>query len=236
VLRLRGTQRPLAIGHRGAPSLAAENTAASFRAAVELGVDLVEFDVLQRNGSLVVAHSLHELPDPLQTLDEALDLLGGSGCGLHVDVKGVGFEREIVDALRRRGLEERALVSTTRPPSLRAFAELAPQLQRALSYPEDRYGVTRSPLLHPAIRGGLQLLRRVLPARIARMLAGAGASIASLEQSVVTRAVVQRCHAVGIPVIVWTVDDPQRVRGLAELGVDAIVSNDPGMLVATLSA
>ena len=56
--------RPLRIGHRGAATLAPENTLRSFRAAVETGVDLVEFDVLAlRSGELVIAHSndLHEV-------------------------------------------------------------------------------------------------------------------------------------------------------------------------------
>ena len=56
--------RPLRIGHRGAATLAPENTLRSFRVAVETGVDLIEFDVLAlRSGELVIAHSndLHEV-------------------------------------------------------------------------------------------------------------------------------------------------------------------------------
>jgi glycerophosphoryl diester phosphodiesterase len=52
--------RPLAIGHRGAPRLAPENTLASLQAAVAAGVDVVEFDVLERGGELVLAHSVRE--------------------------------------------------------------------------------------------------------------------------------------------------------------------------------
>ena len=48
--------RPLRIGHRGAAMLAPENTLASFRAAVEAGVDLIEFDVIRHGSRLVVAH------------------------------------------------------------------------------------------------------------------------------------------------------------------------------------
>ena len=56
--------RPLRIGHRGAPALAPENTLRSFRAAVEVGVDLVEFDVIALDdGELVVAHSAMEFVD-----------------------------------------------------------------------------------------------------------------------------------------------------------------------------
>ena len=56
--------RPLCIGHRGAAALAPENTLRSFRAGVEAGADIIEFDVLGLgSGELVVAHSydLHEV-------------------------------------------------------------------------------------------------------------------------------------------------------------------------------
>ena len=50
-------QRALLIGHRGAPSLAPENTIASFRAALDAGCDAVELDVHQsHDGALIVMH------------------------------------------------------------------------------------------------------------------------------------------------------------------------------------
>ena len=49
--------RPATVGHRGARSLAPENTLASFRKAIELGVDAVECDVhLTRDGHPVIFH------------------------------------------------------------------------------------------------------------------------------------------------------------------------------------
>jgi glycerophosphoryl diester phosphodiesterase len=45
-------------------------------------------------------------------------------------------------------------------------------------------------------------------------------------------------HRLGAPVLAWTVNDPPAVRRLAVLGVDAIVSDDPGMareVLATLN-
>lgn len=227
--------RPLAIGHRGAAAVAPENTLASFEAAVAAGVDAIEFDVIEHRGELVLGHSLRELPEGLPTFAAALEWFAGQACGLHVDVKGVGFEQRIVEGLERHGLAGRAFVSTSRPPSARRFAELAPELPRALTYPEDRLGITRTPLAGPLVAASLSALRRALPARIVGLLRRADATVASLNDSVLTRQVVERCQAIGIPVVAWTIDDPERARQLVVLGVDAIVSNDPRMLVATLS-
>ena len=64
--------RPLRIGHRGAALLAPENTLASFRAAAETGVDLIEFDVIRHGGQLVVAHDSEDVGPETPSLDDAL--------------------------------------------------------------------------------------------------------------------------------------------------------------------
>ncbi len=49
----------LAVGHRGTVRFAPENTAAAFRKAVELGVDLIEMDVREtRDGHLIIMHDV----------------------------------------------------------------------------------------------------------------------------------------------------------------------------------
>ncbi len=53
----RKPNRPLCIGHRGASALAPENTLASLVRAVQIGVDMIEFDVrLTRDGIPVLFH------------------------------------------------------------------------------------------------------------------------------------------------------------------------------------
>jgi glycerophosphoryl diester phosphodiesterase len=153
---------------------------------------------------------------------------------VHIDVKTIGPEREIVDALRRHELLERALVSTFELPSLHRFAELAPELARALSYPRDRFGVSRGRALAPLRAAGAGAFRRALPRRIAGLLARAQATVASLHHAVVSSAVVERCHALGVPVIAWTVDSPVLLARMEAAGVDAVVSNDPRIFRATL--
>jgi glycerophosphoryl diester phosphodiesterase len=48
-----------------------------------------------------------------------------------------------------------------------------------------------------------------------------------LHFSVATRSVITRCHAQGVPVLVWTVDDRAQVPRLDALGVDGVITNDP---------
>jgi len=236
VLVLRGDGRCLRIGHRGAAAVAPENTLPGLQAAVDAGVDVVELDVVTLDGRLVLGHSVRELREQPATFDEALAALAKADVGVHVDVKVKGDEDAIAEAILRHGVADRAYVSAFWPATLRRFAEVAPELPRALSYPEDRVGVSRRRALGPLTVVGAAALRGVLPRRIVGMLANACATLASLHHAVVSPATVERCHAAGFPVLVWTVDDPVLIRHLDALGVDAIVSNDPKMLGATLAA
>ena len=54
----------------------------------------------------------------------------------------------------------------------------------------------------------------------------------SPHYSVVTHANVAWCHAMGIKVVPWTVDDPAEIHRMAECRVDAVISNYPDRLIA----
>jgi glycerophosphoryl diester phosphodiesterase len=38
---------------------------------------------------------------------------------------------------------------------------------------------------------------------------------------------VERCHSLGAPVLVWTVDEHAWVPRLQAMGVDGVITNDP---------
>ncbi len=227
---LRGERDLVRVGHRGAAALAGENSLAAVEAAAAAGVDAVELDVLRRpDGVLVLAHG-PELPPHAPPLDDALALVARLGLAVQIDVKLPGLEAGVVAALRRHDLFERSFVSSFSLPALLGFAAAAPELPRSFTYPEDRLGVSERRLLRPLLVPGLAVLRTLVPRRLPGWLRAAGASAATLNAGVVSRAAVDVCHALGAAVYVWTVNDPALVRTLLETGLDGIISDDPRIL------
>jgi glycerophosphoryl diester phosphodiesterase len=230
-LRRGGDDRPLVIGHRGAAAVAPENTLAALEAGVAAGADLIEFDI---SPGLQLAHSHDERPAEGLHLDDALALLAATSVGLHLDVKLPGYESDVVEAVRRHGLSERALVSTAFAVSSRRVAALAPGLPVAIGYPRDRLNASRLPWPQPVQRAGAAALRSAMPARVPVLLRWARANTLSLHHTLCSSAAVATAHRLGAPVLAWTVNHPDGVRRVTSAGVDGIVSDDPEMALATL--
>jgi len=225
--------RPLVIGHRGAASVAPENTLASLEAAVAAGVDLVEFDIVR---GLRLAHSRREAQRDALDLDDALGFLSAHGAGVHLDLKEAGLEEGVVAAVGRHALTGRALVSTALAGVSRRLAEVAPELPRAIGYPRDRVGVARIQWPPKLIAAGAAALRAAMPLRIAPLVRLARADVLALHHTLVSRGAVDRAHALGVPLLAWTVNEPDLVVRLASIGVDGIVTDDPVQTLATLNA
>jgi glycerophosphoryl diester phosphodiesterase len=220
--------RMLRIGHRGAAALAPENTIESLRLAVELGCDLVEFDVHDLDGTLVVVHDRPEAgATGLPTLDEALGFLAETAAGVHLDLKARGAGSAVADALRRHGLVERTLVSSFRSDTLREFGAVEEGVRLGLTYPGDPTGLAHQPWVRPLVRATLAALKTSLPRRLPHLLSRVGASAAVLNVGVVSEEAVSSCHALGLPVLVWTIDDPRRLPRLEAMGADGVITNDP---------
>jgi glycerophosphoryl diester phosphodiesterase len=118
----------LRVGHRGAAALAPENTIASLALALELECDLVEVDVLELDGALVLAHSASELPAELATLDDALEFLAPGSCGIQLDFKARGAEHALV-CCAQVGCGRADDRAHSRPASLRTLHALEPELR-----------------------------------------------------------------------------------------------------------
>lgn len=244
-----GSKPPLNVGHRGAKGLAPENTLAAFRSGLAAGADGLEFDVQRTvDGHLVVFHDddlkrvagttgrvvdstlerLRELDagshfapafagEPIPTMDEVIESVPPA-VWLNIEAKrstyaSDGLEATIVAAIERHGLHGRCLVSSFNPLILWRLARMDPRI--ALGFLVER----RVPLA----------LGRAWPRRFLR--------VAALHPNHrrVSRDLVKQAHRRGLQVNTWTVNEPQDMVRLIELGVDAIITDRPDLLAGILA-
>jgi glycerophosphoryl diester phosphodiesterase len=228
------------VGHKGADAIVPGNTLESFAAAVEAGVDTIEFDVLwlqdahlplEQRAPLVIAHDWAdaERRTPL-ALTEALDAFLEPPLDrveIDLDIKLPGREEELVDALRERGLTERAMVSTMELYSLGRILELAPELRRGWTYPKVTKEWNSKPWAKPILPAALRVMRYRLPGLAAQKLPQMGVEAMWVYHPLVSARLARICKLAGVELIAWTVDDEKRMRQLVAMGVDGICSNDP---------
>jgi glycerophosphoryl diester phosphodiesterase len=230
------------IGHKGADLIAPGNTAASFDAAVEAGVDMIEFDVLSEHpggtGELYLAHDYKDLAkrrETALTLEAGLDHLCATGLDLDVDLKLTGYEDRVVAALREREATGRTLISTMEEDSLVRLREIAPEIRLGWSVPKVRKDPFRSPFTMVPAYGMLQVLRRTMPRRCASAITSGRVDAIMANVHLVTQRLVSAIADAGGELYVWTVDEPPRIAWLRELGVTGVISNDPRLLHPTIS-
>ncbi len=217
------------IAHRGASHARRENTLPAFELAALQGADGVELDVRRtKDRRLRVLHD--PAPpggDPLvDTLDgdvatwiPTLDLALAACRGVvDVEIKDLpgepGFDddrttaRLVAEALADR--TDRVVISSFDPGALHAVAEVVPQLRLAV--------LSITGMADAALE-------------IARQLSAVAVHPADAD---VGPDYVRIAHAEGFEVNVWTVDDEDRIRELAEWGVDGVITNEPSTALAVL--
>lgn len=231
--RLPGVVRtsPLLLGHRGVRGAQPENTVAAFGYAFQSGLDGVECDVQRtRDGVLVLFHDfkisgtpvtgltfteLRALDPRIPRLTELFDLAHGyPGTLLNVELKTAGWttrglERAVARSVWASGLADRVLLSSFNPVSLFKLRLAAPRLRVGLLYAPDVPLWLRSPWL-----AGWLHVDALHP-----------------HESQVTAALLHRAHARGLAVNTWTVNSDKRITSLVKLGADAIIGDDPTVLL-----
>ncbi|WP_406634836.1 glycerophosphodiester phosphodiesterase [Pseudarthrobacter quantipunctorum] len=242
-----GSPIPIAMAHRGFSRDGLENSMAAFRAAVDLGYRYLETDVhTTADGVVLLFHDetldrvtdgsgkVSELPahevanariggrEPIPRLDELLAEL--PGVRLNVDVKDWNSVRSIAAGIEKHQVHHRVLLTSFSDRRRRAVLKLLSQPVAASA------GVVSV--------GLFTLLGRLLPGPVFRWsmrwnLRGVHALQVPVRYGrvhVVTPGFVRRAHALGLVVHVWTINDPEEMRRLLELGVDGLVTDRADLL------
>lgn len=231
---------PLAFAHRGGAAQGDENTAAAFARAVELGYRYVETDVhATADGVAVVFHdaTLERVTGQrgrvaaLRWVDLATVRVGGAAVvprldevlaawpevRFNVDVKADGAAEPAVTAVTRAGAAERVLLASFSDARLARLRVLAgPKVATSLGM------------------GGVARLRMAsLTGRRLRLPASVVAAQVPLRYGrvpVVDARLLRYARRIGLQVHVWTIDEPDEMHDLLDLGVDGIMTDHVGVL------
>ena len=209
-----GCQR---IGHGGASALAPANTLASFDAALDVGIDMVEFDVRAGRGELLLAHTIfHARAGTRVRLQHALAHLGTrrfADVELNVDLKHTGCEPALLDGLRRAGLLDRALISSQIPEVLDRIRSLEPRARLGIS-----------------VGGRVARMSRRWRDWRAGVLDGLSArrwDAVMAQHRLVDGALLEDVGERGGRLYAWTVNERGAIERLRGLGVHGIATADP---------
>lgn len=245
----------LRIGHRGAPSHFWENTIASIRQAILMGVDVVEFDIrktrddhfilshssragrpfnlrssIARKKWLDLAHCRGGHAERMPRLEEAIDAVNGAAL-MNIDLKSPGGEERLVLLLLEKGVAKKVLVSSHHANSLRKIKELEPNIHTGISIPKDYFHLSKFEWVLPLRWTTLFLLRRTIRFWVLRKIEKAQADAVMLYYKLLTPGLVRFLQERGVPVYAYTVDDPRAIRRLRAMGVHGIASNRPELLL-----
>lgn len=222
------------IGHRGACGYEPENTLRSFERAIELKVDMIEFDVMEcASGEIVVMHddtvdrttnghgrvsdlTLQELKkldagkgEKIPTLVEVLDLVN-KRCKVNIELKGIAVAQKvnliIQDYIKNHGWEiEYFLVSSFDFNEIKEFKKYNNQVQAELLFYE--------------VADYIKLAQEF------------NCNFIGLDKDLVNKKLIEYAHTHNIKVLVYTVNDLADIEYLKNLGIDGIFSNYPDRLL-----
>ena len=224
------------VAHRGASYLAKrENTIESFRLAIDLNADMVEFDVrCTSDRKLVVFHdsTFGDMPISYQTYEELNRSAAEEGfrvptfeevvrlCAgrifMDIEVKDGGYEKELVHILHKYCTYEQYSVKSFFDPIVYRVKKIDPQITTGLLLGKD----------HP---GFIWRMKEVFPVRRLRQ---AKCDFVAPFWVFSSRGFVWRMHRRGYPVYVWTVNTPGLVRKLLKRKVDGVITDKPDMGLA----
>lgn len=216
--------------HRGAGFLEPENTLRAIRRAIDLGADQVEIDVqLTRDGHLVLMHDetidrttngkgkVSELTcseirqldagqgEHVPTLEEVLTLTAGK-ITPQIELKSPGLVPAVIATLHAFACADRVVLTSFLHQQLTEARQLSPSIATGALW-----GRLPNDVIGQATQLGVQALH--------------------LWHQFITPQIIADAHAHGLLVRAWNANTEEEMQRLIDLGVDAIGSDRPDLLI-----
>jgi glycerophosphoryl diester phosphodiesterase len=243
----------LKIGHRGAKAYAPENTLSSFRKALELGVDMVEFDVrITKDKYPIVIHdnqlirltqkfgrvdrlTLREIKqfkiqykdeeEVIPTLSEVLEVVDNK-VGLDIELKIKGSAQIVIQTLRDYKINfENVMISSNHASEIRIAEELEPEITTALVFRSGNAFSFWFVLDFLAI-----LFLPITMYYISWLVKRANTNYLCINHLFLSKNKVAKFKKKGIKICAWTVNEQEKINYLKSLGIDGIITNYPDRL------
>lgn len=219
-------REPLIIGHRGASAVAPENSMAAFAAAIEAGADGIEFDVrLSRDGVPVIIHD-----DTLQrthglrrrVVDLTVDELRSVSVPSLRDLFELMAQNELLLCLEIKGSSDELAERCCELVNEFAFEDRVIVECFDLKVIDKIRTLKTAALFEPRIYTDQRLIDRALEV---------GASVLALHHRLAKSSLIEKAKHAEFRVVVWTVDDPAWIARAQSLGIEALITNDPAMMI-----
>ena len=235
-------QKVAVTAHRGASGLAPENTMSAMLRAIKEGSDFSELDVQETSDGVIILLHDHTLQrtsgiekniwemefanldgidvgswfapeftdEPIPTLEAVIDSVRGK-MKLNIELKMNGHEKM---------LEERVLEIVEKK-----------EFSNDCIFTSFKFeAIDKVKKLNPGIKAGYIFSK--MPERVD--VFKANVDLLSVKYEIVDQEFVEKAHANNKEVHVWTVNEPEEMKRLIEIGVDSIITDRPDILVAIL--
>jgi glycerophosphoryl diester phosphodiesterase len=230
--------RAMVVAHRGVTDDGAGNTIAAFTKAIDIGADMIEFDVRRtRDGDLIAFHDARVGDVPVGRLSRD-DIASATGvrppllahvlrvCAgriqLDVELKEDGYVPDVM-AVLAAGFDVSQMIVTSFLPAVVATAkDTLPEVRTGLLVGAGGPWTTL-----PARLGELY------PVGLARQ---AGADYLAPHYMLAAGGVVRRAAAAGLPCLLWTVNSPALIRKYAaDPRIAAIITDNAAAALVIVS-
>lgn len=216
----------LKVGHRGARAYEIENTIESFKKAIELGVNAIEFDVRKtKDGKLVVIHddnlrrvfgkeiainqaALKELKqiteNKIPTLAEALQFIDKKVEKILIELKEIGCEKNVLEVIKKEKLHGHVIIVSFHEDALSEVRRLDTRIETGLIYAKHKNPIASALKLNAQYLVPLYKLTHTKN--------------------------IEDAHKNNLKVIVWTINTKQEAKAYMDKGADGIASDKPDIL------